>query len=82
MMWSSKGVAMTEQAQKHYRSIWISDFHLGTARCKAEALFDFLRRHCAENLYLVGDVIDGWNIGPGWCWNAAQTAVGPDQLTA
>jgi UDP-2,3-diacylglucosamine pyrophosphatase LpxH len=60
---------------RHYRSIWISDFHLGTARCKADALLEFLRTHTAENLFLVGDVIDGWNLGPGWCWNAAQTAV-------
>ncbi len=61
--------------RKYYRSIWISDFHLGTVRCKAESLLDFLRSHCAENLFLVGDVIDGWNVGPGWCWDAAQTAV-------
>jgi UDP-2,3-diacylglucosamine pyrophosphatase LpxH len=61
--------------RKYYRSIWISDFHLGTVRCQAASLLDFLRNHCAENLFLVGDVIDGWNVGPGWCWDAAQTAV-------
>src|SRR5208283_5204845 len=48
------------QERKYYRSIWISDFHLGTVRCKAESLLDFLRSHCAETLFLVGDVIDGW----------------------
>ncbi|HLI80764.1 MAG TPA: UDP-2,3-diacylglucosamine diphosphatase [Candidatus Binataceae bacterium] len=62
-------------SRRHFRSIWISDFHLGTARCKAESLRNFLRRHSAENLFMVGDVIDGWNVGPGWCWDAAQTAV-------
>ena len=62
-------------SRTHFRSIWISDFHLGTVRCKADALLDFLRSHSAETLFLVGDVIDGWNVGPGWCWNAAQTAV-------
>ncbi len=62
-------------SRRHFRSIWISDFHLGTARCKAESLLDFLRHHSAENLFMVGDVIDGWNVGPGWCWDAAQTAV-------
>ncbi len=61
--------------RKYYRSIWISDFHLGTVRCKAESLLDFLRSHCTETLFLVGDVIDGWNVGPGWSWDAAQTAV-------
>ena len=63
------------QRTKWYRSIWISDVHLGTRRCKAEALLDFLRRHEAETLYLVGDIVDGWNFGPTWHWNAAQTAV-------
>ncbi len=65
----------SQRERKYYRSIWISDFHLGTARCKADSLLDFLRSHCAETLFLVGDVIDGWNVGPGWCWDAAQTAV-------
>jgi hypothetical protein len=62
-------------SRRHFRSIWISDFHLGTARCKAESLLDFLSHHSAENLFMVGDVIDGWNADPGWCWDAAQTAV-------
>jgi UDP-2,3-diacylglucosamine pyrophosphatase LpxH len=65
----------SHRERTYYRSIWISDFHLGTARCKAESLLDFLRSHCADNLFLVGDVIDGWNVGPAWCWDAAQTAV-------
>ncbi len=60
---------------RHFRSIWISDLHLGTARCKADALLDFLRAHTADTLFLVGDIIDGWCLGPGWCWTAAQTAV-------
>src|SRR5579863_3340761 len=53
---------------KSCRSIWISDFHLGTRGCKADALLDFLRNHEAENLYLVGDIVDGWNAGPTWYW--------------
>lgn len=57
------------------RSIWISDLHLGTRRCQAEALFDFLVHHEAANLFLVGDIVDGWNRGPGWYWSAAQAAV-------
>jgi UDP-2,3-diacylglucosamine pyrophosphatase LpxH len=62
-------------SRNHFRSIWISDFHLGTARCRAASLLDFLRHHTADTLFMVGDVIDGWNVGPGWCWDAAQTAV-------
>lgn len=59
-----------------FRSIWISDLHLGTRGCKAQDLLDFLRRFEAETLYLVGDIVDGWYLGhPAWYWSAAQTAV-------
>jgi UDP-2,3-diacylglucosamine pyrophosphatase LpxH len=58
-----------------YRTIWLSDFHLGTHRCQAEVLLDFLRHHQAQKLYLVGDIVDGWNLGPSWCFSDAQKAV-------
>ncbi len=58
-----------------YRSIWISDLHLGTRACNAGALLDFLRCHNAERLYLVGDIVDGWNRGAFWYWNPAQQAI-------
>jgi UDP-2,3-diacylglucosamine pyrophosphatase LpxH len=57
------------------RSIWISDFHLGTRECKAGALLAFLRNHEAENLFLVGDIVDSWKAGPSWYWSDAQKAV-------
>ena len=60
---------------KACRTIWLSDFHLGTRGCKAAALLDFLRNHSAENLYLVGDIVDGWKAGPLWYWSAAQKSV-------
>jgi UDP-2,3-diacylglucosamine pyrophosphatase LpxH len=66
---------MSGAAPAQYRSIWISDFHLGTRRCKADALLEFLRRHRSEYLFLVGDIIDGWNFGPAWYWDSAQTAL-------
>jgi UDP-2,3-diacylglucosamine pyrophosphatase LpxH len=58
-----------------YRSIWLSDFHLGTPRCQAELLLNFLRHHQAQKLYLVGDIVDGWNLGPCWNFGDAQKAV-------
>ena len=58
--------------RSYYRTIWISDVHLGTRACKASALLDFLRHHIAETLYLVGDIVDGWNCGPSWHWSSAQ----------
>jgi UDP-2,3-diacylglucosamine pyrophosphatase LpxH len=67
--------AFPATATRAYRSIWISDFHLGTRRCKAAALLEFLRRHESEYLFLVGDLIDGWNFGPAWYWDSAQTAL-------
>ncbi|MBV8450761.1 MAG: UDP-2,3-diacylglucosamine diphosphatase [Deltaproteobacteria bacterium] len=67
--------AAPADSRKLYRSIWISDFHLGTDACQAEALLDFLRHHQAEKLYLVGDIVDGWNAGRSWCFDSAQKAV-------
>lgn len=57
------------------RAIWISDVHLGTPMCKAEPLLSFLQAHEAATLYLVGDIVDCWNVGPDWHWTPAQTAV-------
>jgi UDP-2,3-diacylglucosamine pyrophosphatase LpxH len=47
---------------KKYRSIFISDVHLGTKDCKAEALNNFLKNNSCETLYMVGDIIDGWKM--------------------
>jgi UDP-2,3-diacylglucosamine pyrophosphatase LpxH len=47
---------------KKYRSIFISDVHLGSKECKASQLTNFLKANTAETLYLVGDIIDGWKI--------------------
>src|SRR5258708_35708649 len=50
------------------RSAFISDTHLGTAGCKAELLLDFLKSVDCETLYLVGDIVDGWQLRKGWYW--------------
>lgn len=49
-----------------YRTIWISDIHLGTRGCKADHLLDFLRHTESEHLYLVGDIVDGWRLKKSW----------------
>ena len=51
-----------------FRTIWISDTHLGTAGCNAELLLDFLKSTECETLYLVGDIVDGWQLRKGWYW--------------
>jgi len=50
------------------RTVWISDLHLGTPGCQAQALLDFLRDVECRTLYLVGDVIDGWQLRRSWYW--------------
>ena len=47
---------------KTYKSIFISDIHLGTNDCKATELNQFLKQNTCETLYLIGDIIDGWKI--------------------
>ena len=51
-----------------FRTIWISDIHLGTRGCQAEKLLDFLRYTESEYLYLVGDIVDGWHLRRRWYW--------------
>jgi UDP-2,3-diacylglucosamine pyrophosphatase LpxH len=61
---------------KTYRSIFISDVHLGTKDCKAEALNNFLKHNTCETLYLVGDIIDAWKIKQNkWRWKQSHTNV-------
>ncbi len=60
---------------RHHRSIWISDIHLGTRGCKAELLLDFLRHNECDQLYLVGDIIDGWRLSRAWYWHSSHNAV-------
>lgn len=53
---------------RRYRTLWISDLHLGIHDCQAQALLDFLRHHESETLYVVGDMIDGWALRRSWYW--------------
>jgi UDP-2,3-diacylglucosamine pyrophosphatase LpxH len=55
-----------------YRSIWISDVHLGTRSCKAEYLLDFLKHTESRHLFLIGDMIDFWALKNGWYWPATH----------
>lgn len=50
------------------RTVWISDLHLGTPGCQAQALLDFLRELDCDTLYLVGDIVDGWQLRRRWHW--------------
>ena len=63
------------ESTTRYRTIWISDTHLGTRNCKAEFLLDFLRSTESDTLYLVGDIIDGWAMKRSWYWAQSHNDV-------
>ena len=67
--------AEAESARLRVRSVWISDIHLGTSGCQAGALLDFLRSVESRHLYLVGDIIDGWQLRRSWYWPQAHNDV-------
>src|SRR5215470_12291240 len=58
-----------------YRSIWISDVHLGTKVCKARILLDFLKHTESQHLYLVGDIVDGQQLARSWFWAQSHNDV-------
>lgn len=58
-----------------YRAIFISDIHLGTAGCQAGPLLDFLKAHPSDTLYLVGDIVDGWQLRKRWYWPQSHNDV-------
>jgi UDP-2,3-diacylglucosamine pyrophosphatase LpxH len=58
-----------------FRTIFISDAHLGTRGCRADFLADFLSRVSCEKLYLVGDIIDGWRLRKSWYWDSSHDEV-------
>ncbi len=60
---------------RSYRSVFISDTHLGTRGCRADFLADFLGRMRCDHLYLVGDIIDGWRLRKSWHWEDSYDTV-------
>jgi UDP-2,3-diacylglucosamine pyrophosphatase LpxH len=62
-------------AHRRVRAVFVSDIHLGTAGCQAKALLDFLKHHPSDNLYLVGDIVDGWQLRRRWFWPQAHNDV-------
>ncbi len=60
--------AAADNPRLQVRTVFISDLHLGTPGCQAVALLDFLRDVECETLYLVGDIIDGWQLRRSWYW--------------
>ena len=66
---------LTPTGMRRFRALFISDVHLGAKGCQAEQLLDFLRYHDADTIYLVGDIVDGWQLRSGWYWPQAHNDV-------
>lgn len=62
-------------ARPLYRSVFVSDTHLGTRGARCDFLADFLRRTTCQNLFLVGDIIDGWRLRKSWYWDESHDEV-------
>lgn len=58
-----------------YRTAFISDLHLGTRGCNAEAVLRFLRESEFDTLYLVGDLIDVWSLRRTRYWPQSHNDV-------
>ena len=57
------------------RTVFISDIHLGFKGCSAELLLDFLHHVEMDTLFLVGDIVDGWQLRKRWFWPQAHNDV-------
>lgn len=64
-----------ESLTPHWRTVFISDVHLGTPGCQAKALLAFLKAHPSERLYLIGDIVDGWQLRRKWYWPQSHNDV-------
>ena len=65
----------SERRRCRFRTIWISDVHLGTKGCNAPMLIDFLDSTDSKTMYLVGDIIDGWRMKKRFYWPAAHNDI-------
>jgi UDP-2,3-diacylglucosamine pyrophosphatase LpxH len=73
--WAGGDACEPPEGGLRVRTAWISDVHLGTPGCQARALLDFLRELECETLFLVGDIIDGWQLRRSWYWPQAHNDV-------
>ena len=67
-MQSQNHTRQVSRPAQRFRTLFISDVHLGTRGCRADLLLDFLRHHEADTIYLVGDIVDCWRLRRSWYW--------------
>ena len=69
------GASLQPPQSTSYRSVLISDTHLGTRSCRSNFLVDFLRRCSCQHLFLIGDIVDGWYLRKWWYWDSGHDEV-------
>lgn len=62
-------------AKRHYRTVFLSDLHLGLRASRADLLLDFLEGTDCERIVLVGDIVDGWRLRKSWFWDRSHDEV-------
>ena len=67
-------MAEVEEMPVRVRTLFLSDLHLGTRGCQAGLLLTFLRDYDADTIYLVGDIVDGWQLRSGWYARARRSS--------
>ena len=67
--------APEDAPSQHCRAVFISDLHLGTPGCQADALLEFLKYYPSDTLYLIGDIVDGWQLRRKWYWPQSHNDV-------
>ncbi|KKC25465.1 UDP-2,3-diacylglucosamine diphosphatase [Sphingomonas sp. SRS2] len=72
---NAPSIPEVQRRRRRYRTIWVSDIHLGTRGCNAQMLIDFLDSTDSETMYLVGDIIDGWRLKRSWYWPSAHNDI-------
>lgn len=72
---SGGGVDADKMKARHYRAVFVSDTHLGTRAARVDLLLDFLKHISCDKLFLVGDIIDGWQLKNRWYWDTDHNDV-------
>ncbi len=62
-------------AKRHYRTVFLSDLHLGLRASRADLLLDFLEGTDSGRIVLVGDIVDGWRLRKSWFWDRSHDEV-------
>lgn len=68
LWWPTMNSSMEASMSLHFRTLWISDTHLGGKNLKSDQLYEFLRKTESDYLYLAGDIFDLWKLKKSWHW--------------